>query len=91
MKKKKLESDVEALKRDFGVYLSQYGLCPHCKQFAHHLDYWFFNKDWETLHLGFVCYCGARWEENYELTPLPITNKQDGSKVNLSPSEQLND
>ena len=62
----------ESLKRDFGVRLSQYGMCPHCKQFAHHLDYWLFNEDWKTIHLGFVCDCGARWEENYNIEPLPI-------------------
>lgn len=79
MKKKyKTESDVEALKRDYGVYLSHYGTCPHCKQFAHYLDYWVFNEKWKVIHLGFVCDCGTRWEENYEIKPLPISiNNKD--------------
>ena len=78
MKKKKMDNDVEILKRDFGVRLSQYGMCPRCKQFAVHLDYWFFNEDWKTIHLGFACYCGAIWEEIYKIEPLPMdTNVND--------------
>lgn len=72
MKKKKMDNDVETLKRDFGVRLSQYGTCPHCKQFAPTLGYWFFNEDWRTIHLDFVCDCGARWEEIYKIEPLPM-------------------
>jgi len=62
----------EELERYFGVRLSQYGMCPHCKQLSHHLDYWAFIEKWKTIHLGFVCDCGARWEENYKIEPLPI-------------------
>lgn len=72
MKKKKMDNDVETLKRDFGVRLSQYGTFPHCKQFAPPLGYWVFNEDWRTIHLGFVCDCGARREENYKIEPLPM-------------------
>lgn len=72
MRKKKMDNDVETLKRDFGVRLSRYGTCPHCKQFSHHLDYWVFNENWKTIHLGFICDCGARWEENYKIEPLPM-------------------
>lgn len=62
----------EDLERYFDVRLSQYGMCPHCKRFAHYIDYWVFNEKRKVIHLGFSCDCGARWEENYKIEPLPI-------------------
>lgn len=79
MRKKKLDSNIEVLKRDFGVRFSQYGTCPHCKQFASQLDYWVFNEKWKTIHMGFACLCGTKWEENYKIEPLPIN--MDDSKL----------
>lgn len=51
---------------------SRFGRCPYCKQFAPLLGYWVFNEDWRTIHLGFVRDCGARWEKNYKIEPLPV-------------------
>lgn len=72
---------------------SNFGRCPYCCGMADRYgDIKFeITETKKEISIEFFCRCGRNWVEHYQLTPLPITYKQDSSKFKASHNEQLND